>query len=270
MRKILAYCTGWLLTLAWITFLGSCGVIIGNTIKYCILVYHPDSPAANSQWLPTVLALIVLVGGAFFNIHLAKKFPMIEGIMLVIHLAGWVAVIVTLWTTSPRGNTHDVIFTFTNPGGWPNAGVASLIGVLTPFSSLFGYDSSVHMSTCKNPLSRNSTLTCNSRKRKGRLSHHSPVSDDSLRCQCDNGFHRRNYHDILHWGCGRRPCFAFTFRSSFPELHRKQSWNNHPYRSHHPRLLLGLDQRSRHRKSSAVVVCQRRRSARRPLPRARA
>lgn len=146
MRKVLAYCTGWLVTLSWITFLAACAVIIGNTIKFCILIYHPNSTAANSQWLPTIIALIFLIGGAFFNIHLARKFPLIEGIMLCIHLAGWAAVIVTLWVTSPRGNAHEVIFTFSNPGGWENAGVASLIGVLTPWSSLVGYDSSVHMS----------------------------------------------------------------------------------------------------------------------------
>ena len=152
MRKVLAYCTGWLVTLSWVTFLGSCAVIIGNTIKFCILIYKPESKAANSQWLPTIIALGFLIGAAFFNIHLAKKFPMIEGIMLVIHLAGWAAVIVTLWVTSLRGNAHDVIFTFINPGGWENAGVASLIGVLTPWSSLVGYDSSVHMSTYTNRL----------------------------------------------------------------------------------------------------------------------
>lgn len=146
MRKVFAYITGWLVTFSWITFLAACATIIGNLIKFCVLVYHPDSSAGNSQWLPTILALAMLILGALFNIHLAKHFPLIQRIMLGIHLLGWMAVVATLWTTSPHGNAQDVIFSFTNPGGWENAGVASLIGVLTPWSSLVGYDSSVHMS----------------------------------------------------------------------------------------------------------------------------
>ena len=128
------------------TFLTACGIIIGNTIKYCILIYHPDSPAANSEWLPTILAMIALASGGVFNVYLAKKFPVLEIIMLFVHLGGWLAVIVTLWVTSPHGNASDVPFSFSNGGGWRNAGIATLVGVLTPWSSLFGYDSSVHMS----------------------------------------------------------------------------------------------------------------------------
>ena len=147
MRNLLAYCTGWLCTLAWVTFLSSCGVIIGNTVKYCVLLYYPDSPAINSQWFPTLIGIASLGLGGVFNVFLAKKFPMLESIMLFIHLAGWAAVIVTLWVTSPRGQANEVLFTFSNGGNWSNAGVATLIGVLTPWSSLVGYDSSVHMST---------------------------------------------------------------------------------------------------------------------------
>jgi hypothetical protein len=82
MRRVLAYCTGWLVTLSWITFLSACAAIIGNITKFCILIYHPNSAAANSQWLPNLISLAMLVGGALFNIHLAKKFPTIEAIML--------------------------------------------------------------------------------------------------------------------------------------------------------------------------------------------
>lgn len=145
-QKVLAYITGWLVTLSWITFLASCATIIGNLAKYCILVYRPLNKAANSQWLPTLLALSFLVVAALVNIYLAKQLPRLEGAMLCMHLATFVAFIATLWSTSPIGSAREVIFTFTNPAGWPNAGVASMIGVLTPWSSVIGYDSSVHMS----------------------------------------------------------------------------------------------------------------------------
>lgn len=65
--------------------------------------------------------------------------------MLSIHWAAWLAIIVTLWVTSPRGKASEVLFTFTNGGGWANAASATLVGVLTAWSVFVGYDSSVHM-----------------------------------------------------------------------------------------------------------------------------
>ena len=146
-RKLLSYVTGWLLVLGWQTTVAGCGVIIGNLIKYCILIYHPDSASINSQWFPTLLAIISLLLGGLFNVYLTKKFPLLEGIMLCIHWAAWLAIVVTLWVTSPRGKASEVLFTFTNGGGWPSAGAATLVGILTAWSVFVGYDSSVHMST---------------------------------------------------------------------------------------------------------------------------
>ncbi|KAK5732182.1 hypothetical protein LTR17_010759 [Elasticomyces elasticus] len=146
LRRLFSYCTGWLCTLAWTTFVAGCGVIVGNLIKYCIVLYYPDSVPFNSQWFPTLLAVGAIIAAALFNILLASVFPLLEGIVLFVHLAGWAAVIVTLWVTSPRANARDVLLTFSNGGGWSSEGAATLIGVLTPLSALCGYDSSVHMS----------------------------------------------------------------------------------------------------------------------------
>ena len=84
---------------------------MGNIIKYCILLYHPDSTTIGSQWFPTLLGLLALFSGGLFNIYLTKRFPIFESIMLVIHLAAWLAIIVTLWVTSPRGDASEVLFT---------------------------------------------------------------------------------------------------------------------------------------------------------------
>ena len=121
-------------------------MIIGNLIHDCVLIYHPSSLAANSQWFPTIFAIAALLMGGIFNSWLAHQFPALEGIMVVIHLASWVAFVVVLWVTSPIGDAKDVLLTFNNGGGWVSPGGATLIGVLTACSGLLGYDSAVHMS----------------------------------------------------------------------------------------------------------------------------
>ncbi|KAK1045587.1 hypothetical protein LTR74_018108 [Friedmanniomyces endolithicus] len=144
-RNLLSYITGWLLCIGWQTTAAGCGVIMGNLTKYCILLYWPDSTIIASQWFPTVLAIIFLLCGGLFNVYLTRKFAILEGIMLTIHWAAWIAIVVTLWVTSPRGKASEVLFTFTNSGGWPSGGVATLAGVLSAWSVFVGYDSSVHM-----------------------------------------------------------------------------------------------------------------------------
>jgi len=129
-----------------------CGVVIGNLIKYCIVLYYPDSAAFNSQWFPTLLAVGAVLLAALFNIYLARIFPLFESIALFVHFAGWAAVVVTLWVTSPRAGVRETLFTFSNGGGWSSTGVATMVGVLTPLSALCGYDSAVHMSKAVPPM----------------------------------------------------------------------------------------------------------------------
>ena len=145
-RNPLSYSVGWLCSLAWLGYLAGCGVIIGNLIHDCVLIFHPDSGPANTQWFPTIFAIMALLIGGVFNGRFAHQFPALEGIMVVVHLASWVAFVVVLWVTSPIGDARDVLLTFNNGGGWVSEGGATLIGVLTACSGLLGYDSAVHMS----------------------------------------------------------------------------------------------------------------------------
>lgn len=96
-----------------------------------------------------------------FNTVLAVRLPLVEGIILILHLAGFFGVFipcvapysnllakadqVRLWVLGPRA-PGDVLITFTNNGGWPTTGIAAMIGLTTPLTALIGYDCSVHMS----------------------------------------------------------------------------------------------------------------------------
>jgi len=152
LRVPLSYCTGWLCSLAWLGYLSACGVIIGGLVHDMALIYRPNLAALNSQWFPTLIAVLALLMGALFNGRLAKQFPLLQSIMLVIHLGSWAAFVVTLWVTAERGNARDVLLTFNNGGGWSSPGASTVVGVLTACSSLLGYDSAVHMSMPSIPL----------------------------------------------------------------------------------------------------------------------
>ncbi|KAL1596677.1 hypothetical protein SLS60_009325 [Paraconiothyrium brasiliense] len=69
-----------------------------------------------------------------------------EAVALVVHITGFLAIIITLWATAPRRTAADALLNFTNDGGWSSTGLSAMVGLLAPTAVLVGYDCSVHMS----------------------------------------------------------------------------------------------------------------------------
>ena len=119
-RRVLAFCTGWLCSFAWVTFAASCGVIIGNTVKDCILLYHPEAPitghATFPGWFSTLVAWTSLILAYLFNTTMAKWLDWLEKVVLVVHICHAVVVVVVLWCLSPIAHARDALLTFNNGG----------------------------------------------------------------------------------------------------------------------------------------------------------
>jgi len=104
----------------------------------------------NSSYVPqayhsTLLIIAVAAFSILFNTFLAKKLPLVEAILLFIHIAGFFAILIPLWTLAPRANPKVVFTTFNNGGGWNSEGTSALVGLLTAVISLTGSDSAAHM-----------------------------------------------------------------------------------------------------------------------------
>jgi choline transport protein len=98
------------------------------------------------RWQGTLLVIAITAFCIIFNTFLAKKLPMVEGMVLIIHIVGFFAVLIPLWILAPR-NPAELVFTeFLNLGGWSTTGVAFMVGLLSPIYTLIGADSAVHMS----------------------------------------------------------------------------------------------------------------------------
>lgn len=81
----------------------------------------------------------------FFNTVLARKLPLLEGIILVVHICAFVGIIVTLWVLAPRSVAAEVFGGFTD-AGWHSLGGSTLIGITAGILPLVGADAAVHMS----------------------------------------------------------------------------------------------------------------------------
>ena len=135
---------GWLCVLGWQTGAANTAFLAGTQIQGLLVLNYPDY--VFQRWHGTLLVFAVSAFSTFFNTYLANKLSLIEGIVLIVHVFGFFAVLVTFWVLGPRGDAHDVFFQFTNKGGWNSDGTSALVGTLAPMLALLGADAAVHMS----------------------------------------------------------------------------------------------------------------------------
>jgi hypothetical protein len=111
------------------------------------LIALNDESYVPQRWHGTLITIAIIFNAILFNTFLAVKLPLIEGILLGLHVCGVFAIVIPLWVMGPRAPARTALLDYQNLGGWDSMGLAALIGMVTPLNVLIGYDCSVHM--CK-------------------------------------------------------------------------------------------------------------------------
>ncbi|PYH96799.1 amino acid permease [Aspergillus ellipticus CBS 707.79] len=143
-QKFLSYITGWLCAMGWQCAIVSIAYLTGTIIQGLIVLNHPTY--VFERWHGTLLVVAITAFSILFNTFLAKNLPMVEGLILIIHVVGLFAIIIPLWVLAPRNSAKAVFTDFYDGGGWGSPGTATLVGLSTTITSMIGYDCSVHMS----------------------------------------------------------------------------------------------------------------------------
>ncbi|RMX82637.1 hypothetical protein D0869_05903 [Hortaea werneckii] len=117
--------------------------MVGGLIQ--ALVALNNESYVPERWHQTLFTIAVVLSSVVFNTVLAVKLPLIEGVLLGLHLCGVFVVVIPLWVMAPRRPVDAALFDYTNVGGWDTTGLAALIGMVTPLNVLIGYDCTVIM-----------------------------------------------------------------------------------------------------------------------------
>lgn len=137
-QKFLSYIVGWLCVLGWQTGIASIAFLAGGQIQGLVILnngsYVPE------RWHGTLLVIAVATFAILFNTLLARKLPLIEGIVLVLHIFGFFAVFITMWVLGPRTPAKEVFSGFQDNAGWGSVGLSVLVGQLSPIFALLGAD----------------------------------------------------------------------------------------------------------------------------------
>lgn len=142
-KKASSYLIGWLTSLAWIATIATETIFLGTMIEGLITLNNPDFAA--QRWQNTLLAWATVAGTWFINVVIPNFLPKYQIFMLVLHLAGFVAITATLLAMSPKKSADFVFHTSLNEGGWPSQGLSDCVGFIGNIATFVGADASVHM-----------------------------------------------------------------------------------------------------------------------------
>ena len=92
-----------------------------------------------------MLIIAISTFSILFNTFLAKKLPLVEALLLLLHIIGLSAVVVPLWVLAPRNSAKFVFTQFSSDSGWDDVGASVMIGLTTTIVSMIGFDCAVHM-----------------------------------------------------------------------------------------------------------------------------
>ena len=143
-QKFLSYTTGWLSTMSYQAGNASGFFLVGTIIQCLAMVNYPEYTAPN--WQSTMCVLGVVVVSGVFNIFFSRFFPMVNNISMVLHLAGFVAIVIVLWVLAPHPPARDVLLDFQNSGGWATTGLSLMVGQISAIAALGCSDAAAHMS----------------------------------------------------------------------------------------------------------------------------
>ena len=111
---------------------------------FVIALDYPDYEI--QRWHGTLLTWAVICGCTFVNVLIPAWLPRFGVFMIVLHIAGFVVILVTLLVMTPElGSNASVWLTSLNEGGWPTQGVSYCVGFLGNVAAFVGADTSVHL-----------------------------------------------------------------------------------------------------------------------------
>lgn len=156
-RKFLGYLTAWLALTGWQALVASGGFVTGTMIQGLILLTHPGYGTAMQNWHGTLLFWGVVLLGFSINSAIGPLLARFEGLVLVLHLIGFFAIMLPLALLSEHGDSAAVFNNFYNHGDWQTQGLSFCIGILGNVFAFLGADGAIHVSQVR---SSNTSTPC--------------------------------------------------------------------------------------------------------------
>ncbi|TLD24675.1 Amino acid/polyamine transporter I [Venturia nashicola] len=143
-QRFLSYIVGWTGALGWQAGTATTAFVSGTMVQGLISLW--DETYVATRWQGTLLTIAMALLMTFFNTYGARQLPLLEGLVLCLHVFGFFGILIPLWVLAPKQSAVKVFTDFQDGGGWGSIGTACIVGQVSAISSFMGPDAGTHMS----------------------------------------------------------------------------------------------------------------------------
>jgi choline transport protein len=141
--KFFSWLTGWVSILGWQAAASTGTYLAGTTIQSLLALNVPGYEAP--RWHATLIMYTVLFLTIFVNTVLVRLLPGLEGLILILHIIGFFAVLIPIVYLAPISTNAFVWTEFVNRSGYGNDGLSWFVGQSASAVLFIGYDGACHM-----------------------------------------------------------------------------------------------------------------------------
>ena len=143
-RSFAAWITGWISIGGQIVLTASAAFAAGLQTQGLIILDASESYVPQ-RYQGMLLYWLILLYAAALNIWGLRMLPHVNLLSGVVHVLGFVVIVIVLGVTAEK-NTASFVFTeVNNLSGWSNQGVSWLVGLLSTVYPFLGYDAACHL-----------------------------------------------------------------------------------------------------------------------------
>ena len=127
---------GWLTCAGWQAEITTAAFFTGTLVQGMIVENHSDY--GFQRWHGTLLTWAAILLAVSFNTVLSPLLPKVEGMVLVLHILGFVAILIPLVYLAPHSAPSEVFTVFLNSDGWSSQGLSFFIGLIGNATAFLG------------------------------------------------------------------------------------------------------------------------------------
>jgi len=135
---------GWLGVLGWQTAAAFTSFLTTKQIQALAIMWNPTYVPHAFHF--TMINWAVLAVSLVFNVFGSKKLPLIEGVIVILHIAGFFAVLVPLWVMGDRSSSQETFTLFEDNMGWGSVPLSTMVGLTGVAGCFVGVEAGAHMS----------------------------------------------------------------------------------------------------------------------------
>jgi amino acid transporter len=143
-QKFLSYMVGWFAVIGWQAAMAASSFACAQQLEGLIAL-NIESYVIKG-WHGTLLSIAVVTFSLIWNTVLVRKLPLLEDIIVILHVIGFLVFVVVLWVMAPHSDAKEVWTDFQDNGNWGSIGLSCLVGLTGPIVTLIGADSACHLS----------------------------------------------------------------------------------------------------------------------------